>query len=579
MRHDRRLDIGSFANTIMGCMYCRWRLRRTTQFQRDWETVARQEEQIRNIWMLSREYGSIAGAGGVKDVSCQLAETLARWTGRSIHVVLPLYGFLDVQALGFQPLQDPLCPDRILKLQIDMHEPDSIIYEDVCFFYQRINRVHIYLIDAKRYREKSDVYTYTEEDENKLSWQKKSMGHHDYFAMNLLHQKAALELMICLDEKPDVIHCHDGHTAILSALIRENPGYRSYFRGTSCLVTIHNAGIGYHQEITDIPYARSITGLAKHVIDDNQLDHKFDPFLVAGRYAVINTVSENYARELQETESDALTGWLGHELKKRNIVMEGVTNGIVPNFFSSSVIAGGDPAMLFDPGRSDDTLSGKKRCKSLLLSQIEADMELEEVQRFGTLKNEVDQPLFTFVGRLSEQKGVDVLIEVLEVLLEKEANLQMLVLGNGNDDFELRLIDLCEIEPIRGRMCYLKGFNPALANRIFAAGDFYIVPSRYEPCGLTDFIAQLYGNIPVVHYIGGLVKVKDGVTGLTYQNDSPDDLLVALQRALVLYDDKQLKRRIQQQAVEEIRRNYTWTTVMKKYLELYRKARKSQICQ
>ncbi len=529
--------------------------------------------------MLSREYGSIAGAGGVKDVSCQLAETLARWTGRSVHVVLPLYGFLDVQMLGFQPLQDPLCPDRTLRLLIDMHEPDSILYEEVGFFYARINKVHIYLVDSKRYLEKTDVYTYTEVDESRLSWQKKSMGHHDYFAMNLLHQKATLELMICLGERPDVIHCHDGHTAILSALIREIPGYRSYFRGTGCLVTIHNAGMGYHQEIADIPYALSITGLAKHVIDNNQLDHKFDPFLVAGRYAVMNTVSENYARELQETECDGLTAWLGHELKKRNVVIEGVTNGIEPNFFSSSVIAGSDPAMLFDPGKSDDDLSGKKQCKSVLLSQIAAGIELEEVQRFGTLKNDVDLPLFTFIGRLSEQKGVDILIEVLEVLLERERDLQMLMLGNGNDDFELQLIALCENDLIRGRMCYLKGFNPALANRVFAAGDFNIVPSRYEPCGLTDFIAQLFGNIPVVHHIGGLVKVKDGVTGIAYQNDSPDDLLKALQRALILYGDKLQKRRIQQQAVEEIRRNYTWTTVMKKYLELYRKARKTQICQ
>jgi starch synthase len=541
--------------------------------------VARQEEQIKNVWMLSREYGNIAGAGGVKDVSRQLAETLARWSGRSLHVVLPLYGFLDVQALGFQPLPDPLCPDRMLQVHIDMNLPDRLVVEDVSYFYQKINRVNIYLVDARRFREKSEVYTYTEEDENRLSWQKKSMGHHDYFAMNLLHQKAALELMVSLGAKPDVIHCHDGHTAILSALIREYPGYRSYFRGTGCLVTIHNAGYGYHQEIADIPYARSITGLASHVIDKNQLDRKFDPFLVAGHYAAVNTVSENYARELQETESDLLTGWLGHELKKRGVVLEGVTNGIEPNVFSSSVIADGDPDLLFDPGKIEDDLSGKKHCKSMFLSEIAEGREFEGVKRFGTLRNSSEHPLFTFIGRLSEQKGVDILIEVLGVLLEKEVNVQMLILGSGSDNFESRLIALSEDERISGRLCYLKGFSPDLANRIFAAGDFNIVPSRYEPCGLTDFIAQLFGNIPVVHHIGGLVKVRDGVTGIAYHNDSPDDLLRALQKALVLYGDEPLKRRIQQQAVEEIRRKYTWTKVMRKYLDLYRKARKTQICQ
>ena len=164
--------------------------------------VARQEEQIKNIWMLSREYGTIAGAGGVKDVACQLAEALARWSGRSVHVVLPLYGFLDVQALGFQPLEDTLCRDRMLQLQIDMHRPDSFIDENVSYFYQKINRVHIYLVAAERFHDKSDVYTYTEKDQSRLPWQKKSMGHHDYFAMNMLHQKATLELIISLGEKP-----------------------------------------------------------------------------------------------------------------------------------------------------------------------------------------------------------------------------------------------------------------------------------------------------------------------------------------------------------------------------------------
>ncbi len=541
--------------------------------------MARQQDQIKNIWMLSREYGNLAGAGGVKDVTCQLAETLARWTGRSLHVVLPLYGFINVDDLGFLPVQDSCCPGRRLQLQIDMHLPGSLAYESVGYFYKKMNKVHVYLVDAKRLREKSDVYTYTEVDEKRLSWQKKSMGHHDYFAMNLLHQKAALELMISLGEKPDVIHCHDGHTAILPALIREIPGYRSYFRGTGCLVTIHNAGLGYHQEVADIPYARAITGLPDHVIDSNLLDFNFDPFMVAGSYSMLNTVSENYARELQETESDLLTGGLGHALKKRNIVLQGVTNGIDPVCFSSSVVAGDDPEMLFDPGKNQDNLAGKTRCKSSFLSLIAGGGEIEGVERFGTLLNNAESPLFTFIGRLSEQKGVDILIEVLGVLLEQDENMQMLVLGSGANEFESQLIALTENEKSRGRVCFLRGFSPLLANRIYAAGDFFIVPSKYEPCGLTDFIAQLFGNIPVVHHVGGLVKVKDNVTGIAYHGDSPDDLIEALRRALALYVDEPVKRKIQIEAVEEIARKYTWTKVMQRYLELYRESRKTQVCQ
>ncbi|TKB24904.1 glycogen synthase [Desulfopila sp. IMCC35006] len=540
--------------------------------------MAKQEQQIKHIWMLSREYGNLAGAGGVKDVACQLAESLARWTGRSVNVVLPSYGFLDPPALGFQPVTDPLCPDRLFRLQIAMHLPDAYVLEEVGYYYQKINRVHVYLVDAERFRQKSAVYTYTEDDEKVASWQQKAMGHHDYFAMNLLHQKAALELMVCLDAKPDIIHCHDGHTAILPALIREKSGYHSYFRATGFLVTIHNAGIGYHQEVADIPYATSITDLPNQIINANLLDGKFDPFLVAGGYAVLNTVSENYARELQETANDRLTGWLGHELKRRNIILEGVTNGIDPAAFSSAVIAGDNREMLFDPGAPHDTLSGKLCCKAALLAEIAGGGAIPGIHRYGTLQNSVEYPLFTFIGRLSEQKGIDVLLEVMEVFLEKNAHCQLLVLGNGDSSFESRLIALTESGRLQGRMCFLQGFSPHLANRVFAAGDFFVIPSKYEPCGLTDFIAQLFGNIPVVHHVGGLVKVRDKVTGIAYRGDAPDDLLEALERALILYDDLAAKRTMQLQAIQEIEQKYTWTNVMQKYLELYREARRRQIC-
>lgn len=537
-----------------------------------------QVEQIRNIWMVSREYGELAGAGGVKDVACQLAEALARGTIRSLHVVLPLYGFVNAREQGFQPLKDPFCTDRILRLQIDMHQPDNRILEEVHYYYKRINKVNLYLVDAERYRQKSDVYTYSEKDENLVPWQKKSMGHHDFFAMNLLLQKAALELMIVLGEKPDIIHCHDGHTAVLPALIRENAGYRNYFRETGCIVTIHNAGYGYHQEVIDIPYAVSITALPKHVIDDNQLDFKFDPFLVAGQYAIINTVSENYARELRETDSDYLTGWLGHELLRRSVTLEGVTNGIDPDFYCSRAIAGGNLDLLFSPGKEEDNLAGKRRCKELLLEDLHHRTSLNGVRCFGNIDRKADNPLITFIGRLNEQKGIDIFTAVLAELLTKNPNVQVLILGTGANEINTTLIRMVEREGFAGRVCFLQGFSPEMANRVFAAGDFFVIPSRYEPCGLTDFIAQLFGNIPIVHHVGGLVKVVDGVTGIAYEGNAPGDLQKALERALVLYKDKGLMRKIQLQAVQVIERNYTWSKVMRKYLELYCKARKQQLC-
>ncbi len=537
--------------------------------------MAQQGKQIRNIWMVSREYGDLAGAGGVKDVVYQLSKALARWTGRSLNVVLPGYGCIDYDEAGFVPLRDPLCPTKDLKLAINLDLPDNSVKETVQFYYKRDNRVHIYLIDAKRYREKTDIYTYTEVDEQRTSWQKKSQGHHDYFAMNILHQKATLELIIALSVRPDIIHCHDGHTALLSALIRENAGYSSYFRGTACLVTLHNAGYGYHQEVGDLPYAVSTTGLPARVIDTNLLELQFDPLLVAGQYATINTVSENYARELQESESDKLTGWLGHELKSRGVIISGITNGIDPEYYHPRAVAGDRKELLFDPENRDDSLRGKILCKKTLLTELSSGSESLSLEQYGTLTSDVKKTLFTFVGRLSEQKGVDLLLEAIPVLLARHENAQVLILGSGSKELESALVRFAGNIDSHGRVCYLKGFSTLLAKKIYAAGDFFIVPSRYEPCGLTDFIAQLHGNIPIVHRVGGLVKIVDGQTGISYKGEGPGELLAALERGLSL--GKDARREIQYKAVAKITKKYTWTHVMRSYVELYKRCSVEQL--
>ncbi|SDO46143.1 glycogen synthase [Desulforhopalus singaporensis] len=524
--------------------------------------------QIRSIWMISREYGELAGAGGIKDMVCQLSRALGAGTARSVSVVIPLYGFIDPEKHGFLPLEDPLAPGKPLCIPINMNQPDRSIREEAGYYYKQDGQVRLYLVDAVRFREKKSIYTYTTEEAQGSEWKKSSAGHHDYFAMNVLHQKASLELMIALGAKVDVIHCHDGHTGLLAALIREKSGYISYFRGTGCLVTIHNAGYGYHQEIADIPYAVSITGLPVRVVESCQLERKFDPLLVAGVYALVNTVSENYARELQETVQDSMTGWLGHELKRRHIVLEGVTNGIDPRSFPPKVFPGVAEKMHFDPADPKDTLSGKKRCKNELVRLTGGSFH--RVAGYGRLSGDSDMVLLTYVGRLNEQKGVDILLDALPQLFAATPGVQMLVLGSGWTEIEDRLVGMTTLEAFKGRLCYLRGYDPDLANQIFAAGDFFVLPSRFEPCGLTDFMAQLYGNLPIAHLVGGLVKVIDGKTGIGYDDNSARGLVDAIERALALSDKK--KRRMQLRAVQTIHERYTWSKVMHKYLDLYRKS-------
>ena len=530
-----------------------------------------QAQTIRKIWMLTREYGEIAGAGGVKDVSKQLAESFAAMAGCDVRVVLPLYGFIDPAKFECRLLQDNLVR-RPLLFAVDMNYPGLERREDVRIWTCRLGGVTVYLLESDRFREKLDVYTYTSREEDDAGWKQAGKGHVDYFAMNILLQKGALELMLLLDERPDVIHCHDGHTAIVPALINECPGFRSYFRRTGCLVTIHNAGVGYHQEVADLPFAHAITGLPQHFIASNCLAVAFDPFLAAGRYALLNTVSENYARELQETDDDQSTGWLGHLLAERGVVIEGVTNGIDPADFNPSDPKKAGIAAAFDPADPVDALAGKKMCKAALLDAVRRRSPAAGLEIIGTLENNSEIPLFTFIGRLSEQKGIDILIAALVSFLRRHPQCQMLFLGSGDRIEEERLRSLAETKGLAGRVCFFRGFSSLGANQVYAAGDFFVIPSRYEPCGLTDYIAQLFGSIPIVHHVGGLVKVVDGQTGIAYRGGAAD-LQEALERAIALFGKPQRMRQMQRDAVLRIHERHTWDQVMKAYKRLYEKAR------
>jgi len=517
---------------------------------------------IKSVWMVTREYEGLAGAGGVKDVSRQLAAALAR-AGRAVTVIMPLYGFMDPEQLGFKRLGG-------LSLQVDMAYVGVERREAVFFWERRLEKVRIVLVDAERFREKLGVYTYTAAEEAVDPLHVRGSGHYDYFAMNVLLQKATLDLILATGQHPDIIHCHDGHTALIPALIREREGYRAYFRATGLVVTIHNAGRGYHQEVGDLPFAAAVTGLPTRVIAANLLEGGFDPFLAASTYAVMNTVSENYARELRETDDDELTGWLGHELGKRGVILQGVTNGIDPATFDTRKPKPLGLAAAYDPATGD--LAGKRQCRRDLLRAL-AGGSVPGVTQSGTLAERPELPLFTLVGRLTAQKGVDKLLDALEHLLPLDPDFQVLILGSGDKEIEAGLVRLAGHKRNRGRVCVLRGYAQELASRIYAAGDFFVIPSRYEPCGLTDFIAQLFGSLPVVHHVGGLVKVRDGVTGFAYADHTSAALMATMQRALRIFRQEPVKiTAMQRAAVEEINGHYTWDAVVHRYLELYGEA-------
>jgi starch synthase len=519
---------------------------------------------------VSREYGDMAGAGGIKDVTEGLCNASAS-EGIDTHVFLPFYQVIDVKDLDLKqgvsfdvamnyPREKRTEPVTVHDVQV---KPGLMIHLIKSYRYD-------YLCEGKEKIKRQGIYQYTSEEAKALQLPElEGRGYIDFFAMNVLLVKSALHALSKMDIKPDIIHCHDGHAALLPLLAQASEdGFDPFLRHVPSIVTVHNAGKGYHQEITDLEFAAAILNVPREVIDGCLLNGSFDPLLAGGIYgSAINTVSENYARELQNTGQDSMTGWLGHKLAGLGIRLLGVTNGIYPQAFDPEHPEKLGLASAFSVIKGD--FKGKEACKKTALEELGKKEPEGSVTFYGTLDYKKNVPLLTFIGRLVGQKGYDILAEAVELLFSEDKNVQLLGLGDGDLLLIKRFIEL--EKKFHKRICLAKGYSQKLAHKIYAAGDFFIIPSRFEPCGLTDFFAQLMGNIPIVHRVGGLVKTIDGRFGFSYLGGAKE-LFEAMKRGLKVYNnpDKSALRKIQVSAVKNIHENFTWEKVLeKKYLPLY----------
>lgn len=505
-----------------------------------------------SVWHVSREYAGIADAGGVKDAVEGLAAALAR-AGVRTTAVVPLYGFAR-----------SAFPSRTPVLSFTLRVPDQdagfrMKEERVSVFSLERDGVRIFLVDSPRFADKRDVYTYTREDEAENQYKRKGTGHWDFHQMNLILQRAALETASALSEDV-VFHCHDGHAAFLPVIMREEPRFQERFRSSAAVVTIHNAGAGYHQEIWNMEFASRVTGLSETVLSEGLLDESLDPLLLAGGYAALTTVSEQYARELLEEKESEVSGGLGRMLREREIPLRGITNGVDAAPFDPRHPESSGLPFAFDPSTGD--WEGKRRCRERLLELLSPPSEA------------VDNafPIFGFIGRLTPQKGIDVLSGAVSALFQGDAGVRFVVLGQGEASAEERFHALAASRRSRGRMIFIPRFDPQLAKLIYAACDFLLIPSAFEPCGLTDYYAQLLGTIPLVHHVGGLTKVRDGETGFSYDEQTSTALARAIEKCLgIVRGDPGLLDRMRRTAFSEIFTMHTWDMVARtSYVPLYR---------
>jgi starch synthase len=509
-----------------------------------------------SVWHVAREYAGIAEAGGVKDVVRGLAEAYAR-AGGGTSVVLPFYGFLREAT----PWGDTLRGDTVASFSLMLPDQDrgnAFFEEGVRIIAVHRDGVRLLFVDSPRFSRIRGVYTYTTEDERENKWRKKGSGHWDFHQLNLILQRSALEAALILDDPPRVFHCHDGHTAFLPSLLREDPRYAERLSGTASLVTIHNAGPGYHQDVWSMDFARLLTGLPAASLEKGALNGTVDPLLLAGFYARLVTVSPQYARELLAEKGTELSGGLGRMFRERSVPLEGITNGIDPGPWDPRHPEMTGLPFRFDPSTGD--LEGKRRCRTLMLERLGIPAAAGP-----------SGPLYAFVGRLAGQKGIDILYDSLRDLTRRGRGCMFVVLGQGEKDIEAMLAALAAEPVMADRFVFVPRYDPSLASLIYAASDFFLIPSAYEPCGLTDFIAQLFGSIPVVHRVGGLLKVRDGETGFCYDEQSVRALTAAVDRTTLLFEEEpQTLDRIRRTAFREVLTLHTWDRVLAdSYLPLY----------
>ena len=518
---------------------------------------------ITNVWTVSREFRGLASAGGVGVVTRQLQMAMTR-RGIRATTVLPLYRNIASTRHNVT--------DTGIQFTVPMDHSARKRESRIRVWTTLVQGITVYLIEAECYASKQGLYSYTHEEAERLGVQKGD-AYYDFFEMNVTLQKAALELIQHLGERPDVIHCHDGHAALIPALMHEVPRYQRYFASIGSGITVHNAGPGYNQNVDDIPFGAAITELGMDRLRPLLHRNGIFPFLLGGAYAgFLAAVSENYAREILEVpREDRRTDYLGTACRQRDIPLTGVTNGIDPGEYDPSEPRRLGIAAGFCPARGD--LAGKRACREALANQIRR-RSTGGVRVFGSLSDAPESCLIGMVGRLTEQKGVPQLAAAMQELLDQDQNVQFVVLGAGTEEYERRLVRMTEDPRTGGRLAVVLGYAPDLALRVYAAIDFFVNSAEFEPCGLTDYVAVLMGAAPVVHLVGGLAKVKDAQLGYWYCEHQARELASTLRRAIKTFrEDRSRHCRMIQRAAKHIHDKCTWDVVLQNgYLPLYQHA-------
>ena len=475
------------------------------------------------ILFLSSEVTPFAKTGGLADVAGSLPDALKR-LGADVSIALPFYRVTEEAGFSpqllFQGLQVPLGRATLTSHVLQTQTKEG---------------VPVYLFQREDLFDRPNLYATPEGD------------YYDNLERFTHFSRAALLFLKQTGSPVDVIHCHDWQTGLVPAYLKTVYGDDALFASTATVFTIHN--IGYQGLFPQEKLA--ICGLPPQVFQMEGLEYWGQiSFLKAGMvYAdALTTVSPSYAREIQNPEFG-----LGMEgvLQKRARDLHGILNGVDYERWSPDK----DPDI---PYPYDRHRPGEKaRNKEALLNE----MGLKEALQ--------DRPLFGMISRLSAQKGCDLLVQVMPEMVGLGAGL--VILGSGEEKYQALLDDMARKHP--EAVSLRIGFDESLAHRIMAGADILLIPSLYEPCGLTQMYALKYGTVPLVRATGGLndtivpfdPQAKQG-NGFKFGPYRAEALMGSVKEAVRLYQDPAAWQVLMANGMRE---DFSWDRSARRYLDLY----------
>lgn len=469
------------------------------------------------LYFVTSEAAPFIKTGGLADVAASLPKALAE-LGHDIRVVLPLYSTI--------PLEYRNQFEFVKQFHLQMPRMNQY----VGIFRYQADGVTYYFIDNEHYFARAGVYGYFDDGERFA-----------YFC------RAALDLLCEMAFYPDIIHLNDWHAGPMAPIFKDQYAMRPEFAGTKVIFTIHNLK---YQGVFPYDLLGDYLGLSDDYFTYDKLEYFGNVnFMKAGLSFAdyITTVSRTYAEELRYAYySEGLNSLLLH----KSHILRGIVNGIDYEYYNPAT-----DDQIF--AQYDHTSLDKKTINKV------------ELQKLLHLQVDPEVPLLAMVTRLVPNKGMDLLRFIFDELMEEK--IQFVLLGNGDYEFEEAFSHFAARYP--GRVSSNIFFSNALAKKVYAASDMFLMPSRFEPCGLGQLIAMRYGSIPIVRETGGL---KDTVvaynrftgegTGFSFSNYNAHELLFTIKDALYYYRDKTVWPKLVAQAMQA---DHSWAESAKQYAELY----------